>query len=110
MHVILDIDPSQLFAGHRSVQEVHEIVNELLKRYRDDYMLWEIVCKVLDTLVTDYQLALEWYTESQLQEAFEGKSPTDPEFVNESQLYLDAAVKVLEMAKAVRDGNLQDVR
>lgn len=109
MELTIKIDPSQLFAGHLRVQDVHEIVNELLKRYRDDSVLWEIVCKVLDTIVTDYQLDLEWYTERQLQEAFEGKSSTDPESVNEAQLYLDAAVKVLEMAKAVRDGNPENV-
>jgi len=109
MQLTLKIDPSQLFAGHLRVQDVHEIVNELLKRYRDDSVLWEIVCKVLDTIVTDYQADLEWYTERQLQGAFEGESPTDPELVNEAQLYLDAAVKVLKMAKAVKDGNLQDV-
>lgn len=109
MQLTLKIDTSQLFAGHLRTQDVHEIVNELLKRYRDDSVLWEIVCKVLDTIVTDYQLDLEWYTERQLQGAFEGKSSTDTESFNEAQLYLDAAVKVLEMAKAVRDGNPENV-
>lgn len=109
MQLALKIDPSQLFACYLSSKDVHEIVNELLKRYRDDHMLWEIVCKVLDTLVMDYQSELERFTELQLEGAFEGESPTDPELVNEAQLYLDAAVKVLKMAKAVKDGNPENV-
>jgi hypothetical protein len=111
MRLTIELEPEQLFTSYLNRNEVEEVYEQILKQYRDETLLWNLISKTLDTILSDYRDEQEWYVQRQIDTVFDGKEEyaVDNEVIVESEKYTRAAEKIKSMVVLLREGKVDDV-
>ena len=111
MRLTIELEPEQLFTSYLTKNEVEEVYEQILKQYTDETLLWNLISKTLDTILSDYRDEQEWYVQRQIDTVFDGKEKyaVSNEFIVESEKYTRAAEKIKSMVALLREGNVDDV-
>lgn len=111
MRLTIELEPEQLFTSDLNRNEVEEVYEQILKQYRDETLLWNLISKTLDTILSDYRDEQEWYVQRQIDTVFDGKEEyaVDNEVIVESEKYTRAAEKIKSMVVLLREGKVDDV-
>lgn len=111
MRLTIELEPEQLFTSYLARNEVKEVYEQILKQYRDETLLWVLISKTLDTILSDYRDEQEWYMQRQMDATFNNREEyaVDNEVVVESEKYTRAAEKIKSMVALLREGKVDDV-
>lgn len=111
MRLTIELKPEQLFTNYLARNELEEVYEYMLKHYRDEILLWNLISKTLETILCDYRDEHEWYVQRQIDATFNGKEEyaVDNKVVVETEKYTRAAEKIKSMVALLREGKVDDV-